>query len=67
MCTRGRFSVMIKSPDKLINKGDYTPLKNSSDLYNTFWGKWSCYWTYAEQPSSEAEKGIDIFICTNEI
>ena len=39
MCTRGRFSVMIKSPDKLINKGDYTPLKNSSDLYNTFWGK----------------------------
>ena len=48
---------MIKSPDKLINKSDD----------NTFWGKWSCYWTYAEQPSSEAEKGIDIFICTNEI
>ena len=39
MCTRGRFSVMIKSPDKLINKGDYTPLKNSSDLYITLSGE----------------------------
>ena len=68
----GRFSVKVKStnrPDKLINKGDYTPLKNNSDLFITLSGE-----NYpaiermeidAEQSSSEAEKGIDIFYCPN--